>query len=657
MKRKSLLFAGLFATLFLTLVSCSKEKNTEDPVVSDTSSVTLKVVSDESGLTKDRVKYIYRPVFDTAYQGMFGEKGLKSVLTGVNNPAHFFYLVGEIASPVFSGNRVLSATHVAVKDNRAYVSYHYNEPDGSPVSQSLYAGQVDVVNITNPNVPTIMQSATSEKADFNTMCLDFVSSGGNTPLWIGATDYGVGGAVYKLNLVGGQIPSGAVMSRYKTPPGKSVNGVSRAGDWLYASAGRTAGGAFVFNASNMQLLAKDEYTNAKYSAVSSTDAGGKHVVLKSGTSAKLYVYSVDANHSLLNTIDVGSIEPEDGKSGIYVKNDICWVSMGYNGLKAFDLNTGAVVHTLSRSSMSAESITNGVSIDEDYVYVANGSGGLYLCLIEPGQVELNVVGVYQYGASANYVTASNGLIFIANGREGLKILKKTGTTDYNIICGYDNSGVPFCLEPNTDPICPSLLSHLALKLPESHNAITEHPEYFANPNKTLVLTEPATVYVTFIKEGASWKNALGLYSFNASTPPVTVSDIVGSKMLVFPNASQTGSGGDLNPGQYIHMIGTFPAGTAVGAFLVANAWRGISPAYPNGLSAGMYTHYTDHQLNLNGGQQQSLLFYDSECDAIILTFEDILVPNGDKDFNDCIFKVIVDPPTAVNTAVLNQLVP
>ena len=602
--------------------------------------IALDVNTDGVSETQNRVNYVYEPLFDTAYNPGF--KSTKDL-----GGEDMFILIAEVESPVRSGDRVLSATHVEVNGNYAYVSYHYNEPNGSAISEDLYEGHIDVFDITEPTVPVIMSTAETHRADFNTMFLDYETEGAQRKLWIGATDYGVGGAVFELDLMDNTIPVGSMLSRYKTPPGFSVNGVVRSADWIYATAGRTAGGVYTFDEATMNLAQVDEFTNAKYAAASGTDIGSKHVALKSGTSAELLVYEVSEEHTLLNTIDIGSIAPENGKSGIYIKDNICWVAMGYNGLKAYDLNTGNLVHTLSPENMGPDAVTNGVCLDEDYVYIANGSGGMYLCEIVDGQQEIEVLEIYDYGASANYIDVGNNMIFIANGREGLKILRRVPPGDYTVICDYDENGVPYCIEENLDPLCEDLLGHLAVALPESEDAWVTHPEYFTNPNTNVVLTEEATVYVTFIDEGAGWKNSLGTYTYDAATPPMSVADIAAEKMLIYPNASKVGSGGALQAGNTMRLLGTFPEGTAIGSFLVANSWRGLQNV-PGGLTEGYYTQYTNVALNQNE-LQQSLLFYDATCDAIILTFEDIKIPAGDKDYNDCIFKVIVDPPTAVNT--------
>ncbi len=637
----------LFAITALVFWGCKKDDpDNNDPVPTD--EIELIVNTDGVSETQKRVHYINEPLFDTSYQ----KKKKDSRAVGAEA---LFMHVAEVESPVV-GDRVLSATHVKFNGKFAYVSYHYNEPNSSPMSEALYEGHIDVFDVENPLFPIILSTAQNHRADFNTMFLDYETTGAQRRLWIGATDYGVGGAVFDLDLTDNVILPGTMMTRYKTPPGNSVNGVVRSADWLYATAGRTEGGVFVFDEEKMQLETSltNEFENAKYAAVSGYSVGDKHVVLRSGTNAQLLVYEVGAAHTEIATYDIGSIEPETGKSGIYVKNNICWVAMGYAGLKAFDLNDGSLVHTLSPENMGDAAVTNGVCLDDDYVYVANGSDGLYLCAMVEGQQELEVLETHNFGASANYIDVGEDLIFIANGREGLQILRRIPPGDYTVICDYDDDGIPECIEPNPYDLCETLVSDLDAALPESKSVFTYHPEYLDNPNTTLELLEPATVYVTFIDEGAGWKNSLGTYHYPADSPPETVDDIRDSKLLIYPNSSKQGAGGALTAGTTIKLLGTFPQGTNVGAFLVARGWAGKSSTYPSGLSEGAYTHYSNDILNI-AQAQQTLLFYDVSCDAIVLAIEDVKVGTGDDDFNDCMFQIIVDPPTAVNTDLYIQI--
>lgn len=98
----------------------------------------------------------------------------------------------------------------------------------------------------------------------------------------------------------------------------------------------------------------------------------------------------------------------------------------------------------------------------------------------------------------------------------------------------------------------------------------------------------------------------------------------------------------------MRLLGTFKPGTVVNFFLIANGWR-------NGkITDGYYTQHTDIDYNMSG-RQQSIIFYDTTCNSIVIAFEDITVPNGDNDFNDAIFEISASNPNAIDTSSFNQI--
>lgn len=637
-------FIALFIFLGLFLGACD---DSSDDSTKDNEKVSLSVDNNSEELTANRVVYLNEPLFNPEFDSAYNcDETIVSKSAKLLERGEMFVLVADVASPVRSGDRTLSATHVSLNNYHAYVSYHYNEPNNSIISQNLYEGQVEILDVSDPTTPIIKAAASTNVADFNTMCIDYASNDVNQTLWIGATDYKIGGAVYELNLTNNELDASSVLVRHKTQDGHSVNGVTRAADYLYASAGRSSGGSYMFDASTMELLHQNAYENAKYVSATGTNSDDKIVVLTSGDNAQLLVYTVDENMELLNTIDLGSIQPETGKSGIYVKDNLCWVSMGYAGLKAFDITTGDLIHTLT---IQGPAVTNGVSMDDDFIYVANGSGGMYICEAIEGQQELDVLEVYNYGASANYINVENNLIFIANGREGLKILRRVQKGEYEFVCDYDDAGVPECVVQND--VCDNLRSNISVMLPERKNALTTHPEYFTYPN-SIVLQKDASVYVSFIDEGAGYKNAFGMYTHHVNYTPETADDLY-NRQIVYPNASKIHAGGELIPGATIKMIGKYDAGTNIGGFVLANAWVGKDKV-EGGVKEGYYAFYSDNNLN-SGDLQQSLIFYDQECDAIVMTFEDIKTTGGDRDFNDCIMQIVVEPADAVDVSQFIQI--
>ncbi len=239
-------------------------------------------------------------------------------------------------------------------------------------------------------------------------------------------------------------------------------------------------------------------------------------------------------------------------------------------------------------------------------------------------------------------------------------------------------------------------------LPEGRavDAAFLNPTYDANIN----LSDNAQVSVTFVDEGAGYKNSLGYFTFqNDSFSGLTKNDIDtdGSGVIsvnelnavggvetgiVFANASYAGKGGSLTAGdsivlgggllsmdgsEYVMNGGTvFDAGTNVGFFLSQNSWtgsgvKGIDTAHdpqvmftadflnPEAVGSSTYasTFAIDQQV-----RHTAMLFADDDREEIIMGFEDLNRTNryendwrisSDEDFNDAVFIVRTNPVTAI----------
>jgi LruC domain-containing protein len=199
-----------------------------------------------------------------------------------------------------------------------------------------------------------------------------------------------------------------------------------------------------------------------------------------------------------------------------------------------------------------------------------------------------------------------------------------------------------------DVIDASMISDINATLPEYIALPTSHPQYFAQDNnQNLVLTDPCNVWVTFVSEGAGYRNVLGYYKYNVNNPPTSV-DQIDSIHIIFPNTSFSGSGGGLNAGNKVH-IGQFPKGTAIGWVLIANGFDGS-------ITNGSWIFYSDKQFNPETNpaiKQHFVLLNDIGRDKFLLSVEDIKRDAGsDNDFNDAVFYVSADPIQAVDASHL-----
>jgi len=218
-----------------------------------------------------------------------------------------------------------------------------------------------------------------------------------------------------------------------------------------------------------------------------------------------------------------------------------------------------------------------------------------------------------------------------------------------------SDGTPNYLVEN-DIFDAQFLTNINATLPEQRPVPTFNPQYIAQGTETDVkLNEACDVWVTFVTEGAGYKNILGFYTYNINNPPTSVSQI-GNVTIVFPNASMTNSGGGLNPGNKVK-IGTFPAGTGIGWVLIADGWRNSM------VTAGYNTFYSNPQFNPETNptlKRHNVYLYDQGRNLFLIGFEDIRRDqNSDNDFNDLVFYVKSNPITAiVNTntpSVINTL--
>ncbi|MEO1715054.1 MAG: DUF4114 domain-containing protein, partial [Bacteroidota bacterium] len=234
--------------------------------------------------------------------------------------------------------------------------------------------------------------------------------------------------------------------------------------------------------------------------------------------------------------------------------------------------------------------------------------------------------------------------------------EKIWDLDFGYMGGYNSNGVPSYLMAEGDVITADQLAMVNASLPNGAPVPTHNPDYIANGTSANTnLDALADVWVTFVHEGAGYRNALGFYTYQTNNPPSTVDDI-DNFQIIFPNASYQGSGGGLTSGDKVH-LGQFPAGTSIGWFLVPNGWNSNSQQVVPNPSYSTHIKFSDKSLNdfaPLGQESHTVLLVDEARELLLLGMEDISRPGGDKDFNDAIFYVSANPFVAINTSNLPE---
>ncbi len=574
--------------------------------------------------------------------------------TGDDCSDMFWLHVADVETYTLQGE-TLSATHIDFHDNKAYVSYHKRG--------ATHMGAVEIIDLSDPTAPSIIFNGHTTEADINAITVGDDSNGQDVNVWLAMSDHNKGGVLAELRMAGGTTYDGFsivnLSKHIESGITSSANAVSHSGDYLYVMSGKSHGGAFCLNTEDLNVLGSVEFQNGKSIDVNGHNGSASKVVsLQAGDQSSIRVEDIGSFH-FSDEFEIGTILHQNvdatssGKSALhFVDNnpDEVYVTMGMEGLKRFNIYTGEETWQ-SPSDMISSGNTNGVTSDGEFIYVANGADGLTV-FTQP-EIGEDPERVFQWDlddaqtASANMVATYGEWVFVAKGQGGVKILKRPQPGDYLPIDSYDDLGTPENMAED-EVICSTLLPNIFSNfLPEGQNTVATHPEFFNDDvPSSILIEEDAELAVTFVFEGAGYKNVLGYYYYDADNPPASVEEI--QKLIIFPNASAEGSGGGLIEGNTVVLLGNFKANTVLGFFLNSNGWS-------NGeITEGLGAHYTDFNWNTNNSRQ-SILMYDNTCGATVIGFEDIYVPNSDKDFNDAIFQINCTPASAIDVGRFIQL--
>ena len=233
-------------------------------------------------------------------------------------------------------------------------------------------------------------------------------------------------------------------------------------------------------------------------------------------------------------------------------------------------------------------------------------------------------------------------------------LKSANASGFSFMGSFTSTGVPNYLVSN-DIIQQNLLDDINASLPEYSKVPQRNPEFLAGSTQTnLVLTKEANVWVTFVAEGAGYKNVLGYYTYKVGNAPATKEDIE-KLTVIFPNVSANGSGGGLVAGNRVH-LGRFPQGTVIGWFLVADG-------FVNGnVSNGRRIVFSNSEFNPENDPQyrgHMVSLWDKSREQFLLGFEDLDRTPGrgsDEDFNDAVFYATSNPADAIQRNNVQSLV-
>jgi len=236
---------------------------------------------------------------------------------------------------------------------------------------------------------------------------------------------------------------------------------------------------------------------------------------------------------------------------------------------------------------------------------------------------------------------------------------------YYVLGSWDTQGKPNYLLSKDDIIANDFLADINASLPEYFKLPDSHPEYLnSSDNGNIELIKDAEVWVTFVHEGAGYRNALGYYTHKNDTPPASPTGIT-DQTIIFPNVSYSGSGGSLRSGNKVQLLyldpltnkytTVFPAGTTVAWFFIANSFNSTTTS----IGSGNGKFYSDKRFNPEtniDNKKHNVVLKDDKRQLLLIGFEDINREKGsDQDFNDGIFYSTVSPYTAAKTDKIKSI--
>ena len=239
-----------------------------------------------------------------------------------------------------------------------------------------------------------------------------------------------------------------------------------------------------------------------------------------------------------------------------------------------------------------------------------------------------------------------------------------GGIDFNYLNGvlptdilsYSSTGKPLTNISNVGSQLPTdVLTNIYSMLPEGQYVNTAFID--SNLLSNIIIKDEseldetfitATANVTFLNEGAGYRNTLGFFVFDADNPPQSITDI-SQHTIVFPNCSKPFEGGMLQ-GDRMELGLDLQPGQALGFFVIPNGW-GYKGSLGNIFNLGPWNtpFYSIPTLNPEADEinEHNVVFYDAQNEFFVIGFDDQHRSQGDNDFNDLLFSVEVTPSYAV----------
>jgi hypothetical protein len=377
----------------------------------------ISITNDEAAIAwRLNVTDVDVPVDDTGV-------GYASVMGAQARPAAAPFslkLTAEVLPPTLDG-KVLQATSIAMSNNKAVVSYNMRGAE--------YLGGIDVFLISNEKNIFLKSEALFNNADVNSVTFNdgYVYTAGATG--DGAFPYPAVCEVLGLQGVS------LILEGNQRAPLTSYAGTSAVfwGSRVYTTSGDN-GALSVFDSASLVPQDSFDLHDARW-----VDVNDGKVVVVQGTPGRISVYD-EATMTLENTFPFAGANVAESKSTVQVIGGKAIIAAGDNGVQVLSLATGNVLGYVPLPNPAdlgldpSVVVTNAVSAEGNLLFISNGEAGVYVAQVmgttfdqdwgETPQT-ITVLGKLRFSAlqSVNHVAYKDGLLIVASGLGGLKVVR------------------------------------------------------------------------------------------------------------------------------------------------------------------------------------------------------------------------------------------
>ena len=318
-------------------------------------------------------------------------------------------LVAQVSPPSFSGGEHLTASHVHVVNNYAYVAYNTVGAD--------YAGGIDIINVKNPNKPRVTSRLYYTNADINSLKYEngyiYAVGGVDSEKSVRATSNAF---IAKVPVSNGQFGDTSQIT-YGFQEGFNSTDVETTPNTVIVVSGQD-GFLTVYDKGSLVVQNDAPFADLRSVAFNNNIIA----VLDASKGVDL----LDENLQLIKEISIDSDFGDFAKRTLEFSGETIIVSEGSKGAGIYSASTGDLIEyvpiLINPDGVSVNDVvTNAVALNEEVLLMANGGAGL--CLSEEQDDNTDLVGIIELDGSINFVESKGDYIFAASGKEGLQIIK------------------------------------------------------------------------------------------------------------------------------------------------------------------------------------------------------------------------------------------